>query len=93
MTNRISLSFPSKTIGIDLGDRTSAVTIRDGVGEVIERGKLPTSPDAFRGFFAQHPGSRVVYEVGTHSPWITWMLREMDHEVVVANPCSTLRAD
>ena len=86
MTNSISLSFPSKTIGIDLGDRISAVTIRDGAGEIVERGKLPMNKDACRKFFAKHPDARIVYEVGTHSRWLTWLLRDMGHEPVVANP-------
>jgi transposase len=35
----------------------------------------------------QHrPPLRVVLEVGTHSPWISRLLRSWGHEVVVANP-------
>ena len=36
--------------------------------------------------FSAMPRSRVVLEVGTHSPWISRMLRELGHEVLVANP-------
>jgi len=86
MTHCNPLSFPAKTIGIDLGDRISAFTIRDAAGEVTERGKLPTTRIACHEFFSLHPGARVVYEVGTHSPWLTWLLRELGHETVVANP-------
>ena len=32
------------------------------------------------------PPSRVVLEVGTHSPWLHRLLAEVGHEVIVANP-------
>jgi len=86
MTHRNSQSSPAKTIGIDLGDRVSAVSIRNADGDIIERGKLSMTKDACWRFFANHPGARVVYEVGTQSPWLTWLLRDMGHETIVANP-------
>jgi transposase len=36
--------------------------------------------------FAQWPASRVVLEVGTHSPWVSRLLESLGHEAVVANP-------
>jgi hypothetical protein len=30
-------------------------------------------------------GSRIALEIGTHSPWISRLLRELGHEVIVAN--------
>ena len=86
MSKPIALSFPAKTIGVDLGDRFSVFTVRGPDGEVCERGKLATTPKAFGEFFANERGTRVVYEVSTHSSWITWLLRDLGCETVVANP-------
>ena len=33
------------------------------------------------------PRSRVALETGTHSPWISRLLSELGHEVIVANAC------
>jgi transposase len=37
-------------------------------------------------YFRESPKARVVIEVGTHSPWISRLLEELGHEVIVANP-------
>ena len=29
--------------------------------------------------------SRIALEIGTHSPWISRLLKELGHEVIVAN--------
>ena len=35
--------------------------------------------------FGAMPRSRIALEIGTHSPWISRLLSEMGHEVIVAN--------
>jgi transposase len=35
--------------------------------------------------FKQFPLSRVALEVGTHSPWVSRILKQLGHEVIVAN--------
>ena len=35
--------------------------------------------------FGAMPRSRIALEIGTHSPWISRLLRELGHEVIVAN--------
>jgi transposase len=53
---------------------------------VIEEARLRTSPEAFRGRFApEQPPMRIAIEAATHSPWISRLLEECGHEVVVAN--------
>ena len=74
------------TIGIDLGDRDSFFAIVDDAGEVVEEGRLRTTPTAFRRKFASCPPSRVAIEVGTSSPWVNELLQDAGHEVLVANP-------
>ena len=79
-------AVPGLTIGIDLGDRHSDLCAIDRTGEILEESRLPTTPRAFRQRFASMPAARIAIEVGTHSPWITALLKELGHEVVVANP-------
>lgn len=74
------------TIGVDVGDRYSSVCILDaGSGEVLEESRVPTRPAAMERFFARKPASRVALEVGTHSPWLSRIVRQAGHETIVAN--------
>ena len=74
------------TIGIDLGDRFSQFCVLDGSGAALEEGRLLMSEAAFRQRFGSAPRARIAIEAGTHSPWVSALLAELDHEVVVANP-------
>lgn len=76
---------PLLTIGVDVGDTQSHYCVLDARGEVVRRGRLRTTRKAFRSFFAKHAGSRVAYEVGTHSAWVTEVLQASGCETVVAN--------
>ena len=40
---------------------------------------------ALREVFGEMPHSRIGLEIGTHSPWISRLLSELGHEVIVAN--------
>jgi transposase len=73
------------TIGLDLGDRTSHYCILNEAGEVILEQKLPTTPEAMKQAFAKIPRSLIALETGTHSPWVSRLLRELGHEVLVAH--------
>ncbi len=54
---------------------------------MIEEGRLRTTPEAFRRRFASEQQSlRIAIEAGTHSPWVSRVLKECGHEVLVANP-------
>ena len=77
----------SEVCGMDLGDRHSRLCVLDGdTGEVVEEGRIPTTEVALRRRFASVPPMRVAMEVGTHSPWVSRLLTECGHEVIVANP-------
>jgi transposase len=55
-------------------------------GEVIEEGRLRTTPESFkRRFASEQPPMRIAIEAGTHSPWVSRLLEECGHEVLVAN--------
>ena len=74
------------TAGLDLGDKYSYLCLIDQQsGEVIEEGRLRTSPEAFERRFVSERPMRIAIEAGTHSPWASRVLEECGHEVLVAN--------
>src|SRR5215213_10671695 len=58
-------------------------------GEVVEEGRLRTTPEAFGRRFASEGPMRIAIEAGTHSPWVSRVLEEWGHEVLVANSRKT----
>ena len=77
---------PKMTVGLDLGDKHSYLCLIDQQsGEVVEEGRLRTTPEAFRRrFTSEQPPMRIAIEAGTHSPWASRVLEECGHEVLVA---------
>lgn len=75
----------SETIGCDLGDKKSHLTVFDGDGAVKQRVSVRTTPAAMRSFFTRAP-AHVVIEVGAHSRWVSQLLTDLGHRVTVANP-------
>jgi transposase len=73
------------TIGVDLGDRWSFYCVLDEAGKIILEQKLPTTPEAMKQTFSRIPQSRIALETGTHSPWVSRLLTELEHEVIVAH--------
>jgi transposase len=74
-----------RTIGMDLGDRSSHYCILNEAGEVIRESKLPTTPKGIEEVFSRIPRSRIALETGTHSPWVSRQLTQLGHEVIVAH--------
>ena len=72
-------------IGLDLGDKHSYLTTLDQEGELIEETRLPTTMASFHRKFSTLQSCRVAMEVGTHSRWASHLLKELGHEVLVAN--------
>jgi transposase len=82
----VSKDQPQMTAGLDLGDKYSYLCLIDTQsGEVIEEGRLRTTPEAFERRFASERALRIAIEAGTHSPWASRVLEECGHEVLVAN--------
>jgi transposase len=73
------------TIGLDLGDRSSFYCVLDDAGEVILERSLSTTPKALTQVFGKMPRSRIALETGAHSPWISRLLTQLGHEVIVAH--------
>src|SRR5271155_3027246 len=73
------------TIGLDLGDRSSWYCVLGETGEIVLEQKLSTTPPAMREVFGGMPGSRIALETGMHSPWVSRVLSQLGHEVIVAH--------
>jgi Transposase len=73
------------TIGLDLGDRWSWYCVLDETGEVVLEQKVATTPKAMKEVFGGMARSRMALETGTHSPWVSRVLSELGHEVIVAH--------
>src|SRR6516165_2565427 len=73
------------TIGLDLGDRWSFYCILDEGGKVLLEQKVATTPEAMKQIFEKIPRSLMAMETGTHSPWVSRLLRELGHQVLVAH--------
>jgi len=80
-----NFSQPKLTMGLDLGDRSSWYCLLDEVGEVLVEQKLGTTPRAMREVFGSMPHCRIALETGMHSPWVSRVLSELGHEVIVAH--------
>ena len=79
------VSQPKLTVGLDLGDRSSWYCVLDEGGELQGERKVSTTAKAMREAFHRMPRSRIALETGTHSPWISRLLSELGHEVIVAH--------
>ena len=78
------------SIGIDLGDRDSQICVLDPqTGEVAEEAKLRSSRKAFQQRFESMKPATIAIESGGHTPWVSRLLEQAGHEVVVANPRRT----
>jgi transposase len=73
-------------VGVDLGDRWSAVCVLDADGAIVEESRLRTQAEGLRAWFGLRGRMRVAMEVGTHSPWVSRLVESLGHEVYVANP-------
>src|SRR6202795_1633024 len=73
------------TIGVDLGDRWSFYCVLEEAGKIILEQKVPTTSEAMKQTFSRIAQSRIALETGTHSPWVSRLLTELGHEVIVAH--------
>ena len=73
------------TIGLDLGDRRHHLCVLSAAGEIIAEEVLPNTRECLSAFAARYPGATVIVETGTHSPWVSRLLAQCGHPVLVAN--------
>lgn len=74
-----------ETIGCDLGDKQSELCVLLPDGKLERPEPIRTTRRAFTKYFTRER-AHVVIEVGTHSRWVSELLRELGHKVTVANP-------
>jgi transposase len=77
---------PAVTVGLDLGDRHSHYCMLNEQREVIGQGRIQTSEAGLSKHFPGATRMRIALEAGTHSPWVSRLLRKLGHQVIVANP-------
>jgi transposase len=77
---------PGMTVGLDLGDRYSHYCLLNEDSEVVEEGRIQSTEASLRRHFEGEPRLRIALEAGTHSPWVSRLLKALGHQVIVANP-------
>jgi transposase len=80
-----NISQQKLTIGLDLGDRHCWYCVLDEAGQIQLEQRVRTNAKALQEVFGSMARSRIALEIGTHSPWISRLLSELGHEVIVAN--------
>jgi transposase len=74
-----------EAIGLDLSDKSATFAVVDAMGNVSGEGKIVLTDASLRKAFGERQPTRIAIEVGTHSPWVSRLLEELGHEVIVAN--------
>lgn len=82
---QLAALIPEITVGIDLADTKHQVCVLNQLGHVEQEFAIPNNSDSIGSLAHRFPNARFVMEVGTHSPWISAQLREMNCEVLVGN--------
>lgn len=72
--------------GIDVHQSYSQVCILEEDGQVMESSRVRTSRAGLGRFFQRRAPMRVVLEAGGSSPWVSRLLGELGHEVIVCSP-------
>jgi len=75
------------TIGMDLGDKKNFIVGLDVDGKKKVSKMIGNTPKQLDKFFNPLKGNniKIIMETGTHSPWISEMLKEKKFDVVVVN--------
>ena len=76
----------SITTGMDLGDKKNVVCVLDKAGNKIEIGTVTNSKSAISSFMDKYPGVTIVIEAGTHSPWLSRLIKSHGSRVLIGNP-------
>ncbi len=82
----VSSVLNQAVVGLDVSDRQAHYCVLDLQGEVAVEGVVATKETSLRVQFEGKARIRIALEAGTHSAWISRLLAELGHEVIVANP-------
>lgn len=71
-------------VGLDVSSKEVAICVVDRDGHVLERGRVPTDPDAISAFLISRApeAARVVHESGPLSIWLTRELAKRDVPII-----------
>jgi transposase len=83
---KVTQQVGAGAIGVDISDRKSHLAVIDENCEVVQRTEIATTKKAFRRYFEAQPTTQVALEASQHSPWISRLLEDCGHKVIVANP-------
>lgn len=72
-------------IGLDLADKNSDWVALDEAGTVVVRQRVRTTEPELRKTFGTIRATVIAIEVGTHSAWVSRVLADCGHRVIVAN--------
>jgi transposase len=76
---------PKQTIGLDVSDKQSRYCALNQKGEIVKEASVASTKKALEQTFGSVPHSRIALEAGTHSSWMSRLLKSLGHEVIVAN--------
>ena len=85
MTRRRNVDEGGITIGLDLGDRWAHLCVLNHNGEIVDQGRVKLTRQTLTARFDGLPSARIALEAGTHSLWVSALLGELGHRVIVAN--------
>jgi len=85
MTQPSTQTFP-RTIGMDLGSRSTSYCIVSPDAERLSEGTLHTTKLEMHEFFESEPSSRVVIEASGPSRWVAEVAQDHGREVGVEIP-------
>jgi transposase len=71
---------------MDMGDKKHSICVLDMEGKVVERTEVANTSKVISTFFGGMAPCLVALEAGTHSGWVSRILEEKGHEVLVGNP-------
>ncbi|MBI2192705.1 MAG: transposase [Planctomycetes bacterium] len=72
-------------MGIDLADRVNEVCLLDAAGEVIRMESIMNTKESLVKHFSGFRGWTVAMEAGIHSAWVSRVLAELGHRVLIGN--------
>ena len=85
-TNQVQNSEHAEiTVGLDLGDQWGQLCVLDSDGEIVDEGRVKLTQEALTARFDGLRCARIALEAGTHSLWVSALLTELGHDVIVAN--------
>src|SRR5579863_6882949 len=73
-------------IGVDLGDKESQVCVLGADKEIRHEARVGTTTPRLQQWFGSWKPCLVVMEAGSHSPWVSRLLEQLGHGVVVCDP-------